>query len=177
MLDSGTVDGEGIRMAGYEQTHPNAVMVTEPIVSTTLIAIAKDPAIQLETWEDLQDTNYRVDYYRGIAPAERILPNVVKAENLSAVSEPVQAFKKLVAGRVDVYVDLDGTIMALLQLPEFQNSGIRVLDVKEEIFNYPYLHKRHADLAPKLAEALKQMKAEGLFEQYMQQAQQEFAQQ
>jgi len=40
----------------------------------------------------------------------------------------------------------------------------------EEFALYPFLHKKHANLAPKLAEVLKQMKAEGLFGQYQKMA-------
>ena len=57
-------------------------MVDEPIVAMTVIAVAKDPAIQVDNWEDLRGSEYRVDYFRGIAIAEKILPNVVKAEHL-----------------------------------------------------------------------------------------------
>ena len=177
MLDAGMIDGDAGRIAGYEQDHPNAVIVAQEFQASTLSAFAKDPAIQLEEWEDLRDTNYRVEYYRGAALAERILTNVVKAGNLSTISTPEQALKKLIAGRTDVYVAFSSTTIPLLESPEFQHSGIRVLDVKEEISIYPYLHRRHADLAPKLADVLRKMKAEGLFEQYMQQAQQEFEQQ
>jgi polar amino acid transport system substrate-binding protein len=31
---------------------------------------------------------------------------------------------------------------------------------------YPYLHRKHADLAPRLAAVLKQMKSEGLIKAY-----------
>jgi len=176
MLNTGEVDGEASRIAGYAENYPNVVMVDEPIFIMKLIAVAKDPAIQLDTWEELRDSGYRVDYFRGIAAAENLLPDLVKAENLSAVSDPAQAMKKLMTGRTEIYIDVDARITALLASPEYQDSGIRVLNAEEEIPNYPYVHKRHADLAPRLAEVLKQMKAEGLFEQYMQQAQEEFAQ-
>ena len=71
---------------------------------------------------------------------------------------------------------LPDRIDRLLNSAEFKDRGVRAAGIMEEVFNYPYVHKQHADLAPKLAEVLRQMKAEGLFEQYMQQAQQEFGQ-
>ena len=51
--------------------------------------------------------------------------------------------------------------------PEFRDINItrRVADVGSFPV-YPYLHKRHAELAPRLAAALRQMRAEGLFERY-----------
>ena len=54
------------------------------------------------------------------------------------------------------------------------DSGIHALDVKEEIANYSYLYKRHADLALKLAEVLLQMKWKDCLNKYMPQAQQRF---
>lgn len=44
------------------------------------------------------------------------------------------------------------------------------LIVMREVHMYPYLHKKHTDLAPKLAEALKAIKEEGLIEEYQKQA-------
>lgn len=135
-----------------------------------------DPTIALDGWESLRGTDYRVDYYRGIAISERNLPDVVAAEKLSAISDPVQAFKKLLAGRIEVYIDTESRILPLLDSPEFKDSGIRVAGTMQEVLNYPYLHQRHADLAPRLAETMRQMKEAGLVGQYVQQAQQEFVQ-
>ena len=39
------------------------------------------------------------------------------------------------------------------------------LIVMGEVQMYPYLHKKHADLVPKLEAALKAMKEEGLIEE------------
>jgi len=176
MADSGQIDGEPSRIMAYQEAHPNLVRVDEWVVTTKASAYAMDPNITLDGWESLRGTDYRVEYYRGVAIAERHLPEVVKAENLSTISSPEQALNKLIAGRIDVYIDTEDRVALLLKSPAFKDSGIRRAGVMEEILSYPYLHKRHAALAPKLAEALKQMKAEGLFEQYMQQAQQKFMQ-
>jgi hypothetical protein len=40
----------------------------------------------------------------------------------------------------------------------------------EQIMLYPYLHKKHVALAPSLAAVLKQMKADGSFERYREEA-------
>ena len=176
MADAGQVDAEPARVASYGEAHPNLVRVDEWVVKSQVVAYAVDQAIALDGWESLRNTEYHIDYYRGHAVSEQHLAEVVEADRLSSVSDPIQALKKLRAGRIDMYVDSSDRIGPLLQSPEFKDSGIHAAGVMEEIFSYPYLHKRHADLAPKLAETLKQMKAEGLFAQYMQQAQAEFAQ-
>ena len=176
MADSGQIDGEPGRIKGYNETYKNLIRVDEPLFEDKILACATNPDIVIEGWESLRGTDYRVDYYRGIAISEKKLPDVVNAENLYSISEPVQALKKLVAGRIEVYVDSYTRIVPILESPEFKDSGIRVAGVLEGISTYPYLHKRHAALAPKLAEALKQMKTEGLLKQYLEQAKQQFAQ-
>lgn len=176
MADSGQIDGEPARIAEYAESHENLIRVDEPVVIDKVLACAIEPGIKLERWESLRNTDYRVDYYRGVAIVEKNLPMVVDPENLSAISEPILAFKKMIAGRTEVYVDSIERIVPLLNSPEFKNSGIHIVGTLAEVPSYPYLHKRHASLVSKLSEALKQMKAEGVFERYLEQAQKEFAQ-
>lgn len=42
----------------------------------------------------------------------------------------------------------------------------KLFEIVEPLQLYPYLQRRHAALAPRLAATLRQMKAEGLFERY-----------
>ena len=176
MADSGRVDGEPARIIGYDKIFPNLVRVEEVIVEQKIVAHVIDPDITLDGWESLRGTGYRVDYLRGSQIQEQNLPKVVNAERLSAISQAVQGFKKLIVGRIEVFVSDNMTVQPLLASPEFKDSGIREAGILQDISTYPYLHKRHAALAPKLAEVLKQMKEEGLIQQYLQQAKQEFAQ-
>ena len=46
----------------------------------------------------------------------------------------------------------------------------KLIQLGAAIPTYPYIHKKHAALAPRLAAALKQMKSEGLIETYRLQA-------
>ncbi len=98
------------------------------------------------------------------------LSKVVPPERLSFVPTIEQALKKLRAGRTDIFVYVEPLVLSVLRSAEFQDAGIQMVGMMEEFALYPFLHKKHADLAPKLAEALKQMKAEGLFEQYQKMA-------
>jgi hypothetical protein len=53
-----------------------------------------------------------------------------------------------------------------LKTDEFKDAGIREVGILMEIPIGMFLHKKHADLVPQLAETLKAMKAEeGLMEQ------------
>jgi hypothetical protein len=54
--------------------------------------------------------------------------------------------------------------MNALYLPEFKNvTAVRqLLTYGDTIALHPYLHRKHAELAVRLAAVLKQMKADGL---------------
>jgi hypothetical protein len=96
----------------------------------------------------------------------------VAPDKLSEVNEVIQGLKKLHAGRTDVFVIPSNMVDPLLATdPSY--SSIRKAGIMEVVHMYPYLHKTYADLAPKLAEALKAIKEEGLIEQFQGQAAEE----
>ncbi len=165
--DAGNVDGEAARPYHYTDEHPNLIRVEESVVSVNFSAFAVQDSIpQLNGWESLKGKDYRVEYRHGIKTTEDNLPNVVKKENLSTVTEQVPGLKKLISGRIDLFVDEESGILTLLKTPEFKDSRIRSAGLMESFPVYPYLHKKHALLAPKMAEIIKAMKEEGLIEQY-----------
>jgi len=165
--DAGNIDGEAARPYQYAAEHPNLIRVEEFIFNASFSAFAVQASIpQLNGWDSLKGTDYRVGYRRGSKTSESNLPKVVSRENLSDVTEPIQGLKKLASGRTDLFVDEESGIFTLLQTPEFKESKIRFVGVMESFPVYAYLYKRHASLAPKMAEVIKAMKAEGLIEQY-----------
>jgi len=78
----------------------------------------------------------------------------------------------LLNGRVDYFCEIDAALNSALYAPEFRGAGpVRpLLTIGDRIVLYPYLHKSHADLAPRLAAVLKAMKADGLLDRYRQEA-------
>jgi hypothetical protein len=165
--DAGNVDGDAGRISAYADDHPNIIRVGEFIFTVNYFVFAVKPSIpQLNGWDSLKETNYLVSYTRGVTAFENNLPKTVRKENLSDVTEPIQGLKKLISGRVDLFVEEEFGILTLLQTPEFRDSNIRSVGVMESFSVYPYLHKKHAALAPKMAEVIKAMKAEGLVEKY-----------
>jgi len=174
MLNTGQVDGEPARYLSYENNFPDVIRVEEPVIADQIQAYTLDPNISFKNWESLRDQKYRVDYRRGSLLQEQNLASIVRVENLFAVTEPIQGLRRLVAGHSDIFIDNTLSSFPLLATPEFVNSGIREVGQLQKIFLYPYLHKRHTALASALAVTLRQMKSEGLFHRYEQQAQQEF---
>jgi len=165
--DAGKVDGEAARPYRYADEHFNLIRVEESIVNVNFLAFtAQDSIPALNGWDSLKGTDYKVEYRRGIKTTEDNLPMVVKKENLSTITEMVHGLKKLVSGRTALFVDEESGVLTLLQTPEFKESKIRSAGVMESFPVYPYLHKKHASLAPKMAEIIKAMKEEGLIEQY-----------
>jgi len=166
-LDAGNIDGNPGRIYPYADEHPNLIRVEESILNVNFSAFAvKDFIPQLNGWDSLKGTNYRVEYRRGITIFEIKLPKIVSKENLSDITDAAQGLKKLVSDRTDLFMGEEIGIFTLLQTPEFKNSKIRFAGLMESSPLYPYLHKKHASLAPKIAEIIKAMKAEGLIEQY-----------
>ncbi len=173
--DAGNVDGEPGRIFPYADEHPNLTRVEEfPFFLNFSAFAAKDSIPPLKGWDSLKGTDYKVECQRGIKICELNLPKVVSRENLSDITEPDQGLKKLIAGRTDVFVYDELGILTLLQTPEFKDSKVRFAGVMESAVIYPYLHKKHASLAPKMAGVIKAMKAEGLIEQYRMTADKEF---
>jgi hypothetical protein len=172
LVNAGEVDGEPGRVGNHNQTFPNLIRVEEPIVEVKMAAFAIDPSISLDGWESLQGTTYNVEYIIGGTDTEDNLPKFVDPERLSKVATVEQALKKLRAGRTDIFIHAEELVLSVLRTEEFKDSGIVKVGLMQDHSAYPFLYKKHADIAPKLAAVLKQMKAEGLYAQYWEQAMQ-----
>jgi len=164
--DEGRVDGDLARVYAYGQTHPELIRVEEAPFSDRFVAIATNPEIKLDGWESLRGTTYRVEYLHGYQRAHDKLTEVVEPARLSALSNWRHGLKKLIRGRTDVFIDVENVIEPLLKQDEFQSANLVVVGVMEEITLHAYLHKKHAPLAAQLSAVLKDMKREGLIEQY-----------
>ncbi len=173
--EAGNVDGEAIRPSQYGVEHPNLIRVQESLFSMNLAAFtANDSIPPMKGWDSFKGTKYRVEYRRGLIVCEHNLSKFVSRENLSDVTEPEQGLKKLISGRTDVFIYDEEWVLTALNTTEFKDSKIRFLGLMESLDVYPYLHKKHAALAPKMAEVIKAMKAEGLIEQYRMTVDKEF---
>ncbi|MCD8551951.1 MAG: hypothetical protein LRY74_18640 [Shewanella xiamenensis] len=147
------------------------IRVEEPIIETHLIAFSNNPNIKLADWQSLTTADYKVEYYRGILRVEQILTALIPETRLSESSSPINSFRKLLHGRIDIYIDSEISSQLLQQTPEFKDGLIKPIATLEAITSYGYLNERHSQLAINLAAQLKKMKQQGLFELYKQQAQ------
>lgn len=163
MSDSGKTDGEIHRVYSYGKVHPNVIRVDEPHFHIRFSAYSNDNAIRLDGWESLQGKNLRVGYRIGVKMTESQLPRVVKEVNLRPVSELTMGLYKLATGQVDIFIDVEKNIEDTIQRSDrLLRAGIVKVGTMVSISTHAYLHKKHNDLVPILAEKLRNMKAEGL---------------
>ena len=167
LADKGEIDVDSGRIYQFGAEHPNLIRVEEPFTHLTFALFSTNPTLRFERIEELKSNGLAVEYRRGILFCENQLKAMVTPTRLSEVSSEAQGLRKLLASRTDLYCDLEYPVRALLNSPEYRDM-IRVYKALElgSVPIYPYLHRKHAALAPQLAATLKQMKAEGLIEAY-----------
>ncbi|MFB2639581.1 hypothetical protein ACE02P_16240 [Shewanella bicestrii] len=170
MADSGKIDGEPARVFSYGLKFKNLIRIEEPVIETKLIAYGIHPDMQIQDWASLLNHPYRIEYYRGIFYIEQKLEGLVPQDRITTSSSPVNSFRRMLRDRIDIYIDTEAIGEQVLKYTEFQHSKIHPVGELDYLISFGYLHKRHKALAAKLSTTLKQMKQEGLFEQYRQQA-------
>jgi len=155
--NDGIEDGDLTRITGLEAQYPNLVRVPEKLIDWEFAAFGRDPALPAH-WETLR--THPVGHIRGWKIYEQQLagaPHVVTAE------DPAQLFRQLQLKRIEValYARWQG-------LSWIQRQGLTDVHLLEPLLArremFIYLHKRHAALVPKLAAALRAIKAEGLYD-------------
>jgi polar amino acid transport system substrate-binding protein len=154
----GEVDGEGLRIAGLSGQYPNLVQVPERYIDISFVAFARDATIRLDQgWESLKP--HRVAFINGWKMFEA---NASGARSVSKVDKPEQLFLMLDSGRVDLalYTRADGVALA-------RGMGLSAIapiaPVLKDVDMYLYLNRKHESLVPRLAQALREMKADGSY--------------
>jgi len=167
LVNTGVADGDAFRIYEFGEANPNYFRIEEPYYSLDFVGFAAKPDIQLDGWASLKEGHYRVGYRAGVKKMEDNLVGFIDEDKLITVpGDATEGFKMLTAGRFDVFVTTPEAV-ALIQSNNFKdvyNAG--VLDAT---LIYPYLHKKHANLAPQIAATIKEMKEEGLLERYREQ--------
>jgi polar amino acid transport system substrate-binding protein len=153
--DQGIDDGTYARIKGLSASYPNLVMVPEPIAEFLFTAFTKDTAMQATGWAGLKP--YNVGLITGWKIVEA---NTRDARSVFGVKDEKALFALLEHGRADVVVlDLYSGKEAIRSMGLV---GVRALEpplTRQDM--HLYLNRRHADLVPKLAEVLRQMRRDG----------------
>lgn len=155
--NAGIEDGDLVRIAGLEKQYPNLVRVPEKLVDWEFVAFSKDASIP-SNWAAIRQRP--VGHIKGWKIFEQ---NLVGAERVITANDPEQLFRLLELNRVEVALYMRWMGLALIKQQGLK--GVRPLVpplATREMFIY--LHKRHANLAPRIAEALRAMKREGFYQ-------------
>ena len=155
-LDHGIDDAILSRIGGLQKFYPGIVQINEAVGERKYIAYARKN-IKINGWDDFKD--YDVAYVKGW----KIFGNNVKQyHSLTAVKNPEQLFTLLDRNRADV-------VLTALDVGELITKKLKLKDIhpvypplatKKKYF---YLSKKHTDLAPRAAEVLRQIKADGTY--------------
>ncbi len=169
--DDGRSDGDMQRISGIEASFPNLVRVGEKINDYRFVAFSSpnnmsedgEPGIEINGWESL--TGYRVGYLRGWKFYETNIP--VEIETVIA-DNPRQLMSLLDYGRVDLilFSQWEGLWWG-------RETGVPVTMLEPPLGSmemFAYVNRVHAELAPQLANALRDMKDDGTYRRIAEQS-------
>ncbi len=152
--EAGESDGEVLRAAELQVRFPDLIKIPEPLLEFDIVAFTVGGATSLPGgWEDLR--GHPLCARLGILIIEDRLHDMT----VDYAEDSSQVFRMLKAGRCD-YAVLPRTAWI-----EAETAGIGGLAEARPVLGhyiaYHFLNKRHADLVPALAEALRQLKHDG----------------
>lgn len=149
--------GVAMRVEGLEKTYPNMVRVPEVVIGNDFVAYSKGLDLATTGWDALKP--YAVTYIHGWVIFDTNMP---QGQAVTTVKEPEQMFTLLDKGRADLalYERWQG-------LQRARDTGVQVRVHEPPLASvsmYMYVHKNHTALADRLAQALKDMKADGTYQ-------------
>jgi len=163
MSNSGKSDGELHRVYDFHQLsagkYSNLIRIESKLLSVSLAVFAKKN-IKIENLDDLKA--YTAVYYRGRKDVEILLNKLLPPEMIGQATTDTQAFKILSVGAVDVVISESSQAHKIIAAnPKF--SDIVEITTLGQSEIYAYIHKKHQNLAPKIAKTIDAMKADGSF--------------
>jgi polar amino acid transport system substrate-binding protein len=151
--DRGETDGDVIRIAGIEASYPNLVRVPEPVLNFETVAFTTGLTFEVAGWDSLRP--YGICVFRGMKVAEQ----GTEGMNRTMANDAGQVIEMLRAGRCDVAV-LGPT--SWIDIDRLHAGPMRALEPPiATVPLFHYVNRRHADLAPRLAETLRRMREDG----------------
>ncbi len=165
MLDRGEIDGDVGRVHAHGAAHPELVRVEESMYDVVFGLYTLDPTIELNHVNDLAGKPWSATYVRGAAICERLLRPQLPPESITTIVTDEQGMEMLALKRANFFCSANHTIADVASRERYRKlPPPRLALSMGTIPLYPYLHRRHAALAPRLAAVLREMRAEGLIE-------------
>jgi polar amino acid transport system substrate-binding protein len=155
--NEGIEDGDLVRIAGLEQQYPNLIRVPEKLMDWTFAAFSKNAALP-GRWDAIRPR--AVGHIKGWKIYEQ---HMAGAPQVTTADDAAQLFRLLALGRIEIalYEHWMGVALAKQQGLREARPLQPALATREM---FVYLHKRHAPLVPRVAEALRALKREGFYE-------------
>jgi polar amino acid transport system substrate-binding protein len=155
--NEGIDDGLAMRVAGLETKYPNLIRVPEEVAVNDFVAITTRYSFETTSWDTLKP--YVVSYIIGWKVFEQNQPQGME---LTKVRDAEQLFTLLANNRADValYERWQGVVQT-------RAMGLKVTVLEPPLVHtkmYMYLHKKHAALVPRVAQALVKLKKNGTYQ-------------
>ena len=154
MSNRGVADGELVRIEGIDASFPNLIRVQVSHVTAEQMAFGRDPAIVIEGWASLRP--YKLVFHRGYKVAEANTAGMAR----HLASTDLAAFKMVEAGRRDLVLANRFTGAAVIEELGLRNVVMITPPVQVDPL-FHYLHRKHADLVPKITAVLRAMADDG----------------
>jgi polar amino acid transport system substrate-binding protein len=151
--ESGETDADVMRIAGIEAAHPGLIRVPERLLSVELLAFTTGLSFKVEGWESLRP--YTLCVLRGL----KVVEAATQGMNVQSANTVEGLVRALRAGRCEATV-LDDPIW--LEIDRLHAGPMRALEPPVATMPlFHYVNRRHAELVPRLAEKLREMRADG----------------
>jgi polar amino acid transport system substrate-binding protein len=162
--NSGIDDGDVSRVAGIEQSYTNLVRVPERVMTYQMVVFTRRARFTVDGAASLRP--YDVGILTGWKILER---SITGTRSLQKLETGRQLFTMLAMDRIDVAV-----IERLEGLHFVRSMGLRDVTMLAPAYVegdwFLYLNKKHAALAPRLAEQIRLMKRDGSYQRIFDQA-------
>ena len=159
--NAGIADGDLSRIAGIERLYTNLLRVPESTIETRFSAFTRGEAFVTDGWHSL--AGRRVGIIKGWKILER---NLGEARDIVYAKSARQLFRLLERDRVDVVLYAERLGREYLRANGL--TDVRVLAPPLEVQSmYIYLNARHRALVPRIAAALREMKADGSYARHL----------
>lgn len=157
--NNGVTDGQILRIKGMEANYPNLIPIPEKISTLKFVAFSKESIDTTAGWESLKA--YKTAYINGWKIFDY---NVPESTDVTKVHSPIDLFNLLDRDRTEVILYELWQGLALVKYMGISSIQPAYPPLAERDM-FTYLHKKHAHLVPKLAQALRDMKQDGTYQQ------------
>jgi len=163
----GKLDGEINRISSYNDGRDNLLRVEEAHFTMKNIAYFTDPELLIESWDSFDKIEKHVEYRKGSKILHDKIEPRVSRQNRSTVTTATQGMKRVLLGRTDIYIELEGTAHFVLnKLGEnYDINKFQPPVVLHEENSYLFLHNRYHVLAGNVSLEIIKMKKEGVIEE------------